>query len=187
MNKIITSSLMALAIIGSAQAAEYTLDKAHSSVNFRIKHMSISSVNGKFDNFDANIDAQNGTIKSLTAIIKTTSVDTDNEKRDEHLRSADFFDVAKFDDMNFQMNEFKKDGDDAKVYGTLTIKGVSKPVKLDYEFGGAKKDDNGKERIGFNLEGKIKRSDFGFADSFTSNAMLGDEVKINIDVEAVSK
>ncbi|MDL0089023.1 YceI family protein [Campylobacter gastrosuis] len=190
MKKLIVSGLAALAILGVAQAAPFELDNAHSSVNFKIKHMGISNVNGKFNDFSAKIDASNGVLNSLEATIKTASVDTDNQKRDDHLRSADFFDVTKFSDMSFKMTEFKADKDDkneAKITGELTLNGVTKPVKLDYEFGGATKGTDGRERIGFNLEGKIKRSDFNFANGFASDVMLGDEVKINIEVEAAAK
>lgn len=184
MKKVFLSSLATLFLLSAVNAAEFEIDKTHSNVNFKIKHFGINNVSGSFTDFGGVIDFDNNTINKMSATIKTASVDTNNEKRDEHLRSADFFDVAKFSDMKFQMKEFKKDGD---VIGDLTLNGVTKSVKLEYEFGGKTAGTNGKERIGFSLEGKIKRSDFNFANGFANNAVLGDEVKISIEVQAVAK
>ncbi|OCS05892.1 YceI family protein, partial [Campylobacter fetus] len=112
---------------------------------------------------------------------------TSNTARDNHLKQADFFDIAKFPEMKFVMTEFKKDGDnEGKVIGNLTIKNVTKPVTLNYEFGGQSKNQKGIQIVGFSLEGKIKRSDFNFAPD-TSTLTLGDEIKINIEVEAAAK
>lgn len=183
MKKFLISSALALALISGANAAEYSLDKSHSSVNFKIKHMSVSNTSGKFSEFDAVIDAEsNGKLNKLNATVKTASVDTDNKSRDSHLQAPDFFNSAKFPDMTFEMTEFKKD----KVIGNLNIAGVSKKIELEYDFGGKTTDQKGKERIGFSLEGKIKRSDFNFAPS-SSTMTLGDEIKISIEVEAIKK
>lgn len=187
MKKLVISSLVALTFLGTASAAEYAMDKAHSSVGFKIKHMSISNVSGKFNDFSTVIDADKGVLNKLEATIKTASVDTENQTRDDHLRTPEFFNSEKNPDMTFKMTKFsKEDGNEGDVYGELTINGVTKPVKLDYEFGGSASNKDNKEIIGFSLEGKIKRSDFGFAPSF-GNMMLGDEIKINIDIEAVAK
>lgn len=183
MKKILTSALLASALFLNLNAAEYSLDKTHSSVNFKIKHMSVSNTSGKFNDFDAVIDAEsNGKLNKLNATIKVASVDTDNQSRDSHLQAPDFFNASKFPNMTFEMSEFKKD----KVIGNLTIAGVSKKVELDYEFGGKNTDQKGKEHIGFSLEGKIKRSDFNFAPS-SSTVTLGDEIKISVEVEAIKK
>ena len=142
--------------------------------------MSVSTTNGKFKEFDSIIDADGEKLNKLSATIKTASVDTANEMRDKHLSAPDFFDSDKFPEMKFEMTEFKGD----KVIGNLTIKDVTKPVELEYDFGGTSTDPKGKEHIGFSLEGKIKRSDFNFAPN-NPTAMLGDEIKISVDIEAI--
>ena len=180
MRKIIYSVAAIAFLSVGANAAEYALDKAHSNVGFKIKHMGVSTTNGKFKEFDGVIDADGERLNKLSGVIKTASVDTANEMRDKHLNSPDFFDSDKFPEMKFEMTEFKDD----KVIGNLTIKDVTKPVEFEYDFGGTSADPKGKEHIGFSLEGKIKRSDFNFAPN-SSTAMLGDDIKITIDIEAV--
>ncbi|MBQ7270253.1 MAG: YceI family protein [Campylobacter sp.] len=180
MRKIIYSVATLAFLCGSVNAAEYALDKAHSNVGFKIKHMGVSTTNGKFKEFDGVIDAEGEKLNKLSGVIKTASVDTANEMRDKHLSAPDFFDSDKFPEMKFEMSEFKGD----KVIGNLTIKDVTKAVEFDYDFGGSTTDQKGKEHIGFSLEGKIKRSDFNFAPN-SSTAMLGDDIKISIDIEAI--
>lgn len=183
MKKILTSTVLACALFGFANATEYSLDKSHSNIGFKIKHMSVSTTNGIFKDFDTIIDAEsNGKLNKLSATIKVASINTENEKRDAHLQAADFFDASKFPEMKFEMTEFKDD----KVIGNLTIKDVTKQVTLDYDFGGETKDKKGLEHIGFSLDGKIKRSDFNFAPSSPS-VTLGDDIKISIDIEAIKK
>ncbi|ASM36574.1 YceI family protein [Campylobacter sputorum] len=168
-------------------AAQYSLDNAHTSVGFKIKHMQISNVKGDFTDFNALIDFDESKKQPLKmdAVIKITSIDTGTQKRDDHLRSAEYFDAKKFPDMKFVMKEFIADGsDEGKIKGDLTIKNITKPVTLDYEFGGITKDSNGKNKIGFSLEGKIDRTEFGVGEK---SVMLGDEVKIQVEVEAVEK
>ena len=180
MRKIIYSVAALAFLCVGANAAEYALDKAHSNVGFKIKHMGVSTTNGKFKDFDSVIDVEGEKLNKLSAVIKTASIDTANEMRDKHLNAADFFDTDKFPEMKFEMTEFADD----KVIGNLTIKDVTKPVELEYDFGGTTTDKKGKEHIGFSLEGKIKRSDFNFAPSSPA-AMLGDEIKISVDIEAI--
>lgn len=182
MKKILFSSFAVFALVSSINATEYALDKSHSSVNFKIKHMSVSTTNGNFKNFEAVLDFDGAKINKLEAIIKVDSINTDNETRDNHLKAADFFDSAKFPEMKFVMKEQKDD----KIIGNLTLKDVTKSVELDYEFGGSNIDQKGKEHIGFSLEGKIKRSDFNFAPN-SSTMTLGDDVKISVDVEAIKQ
>ena len=176
-------SILSACALGAmlANAAPYEVDNAHSSVGFKIKHMSISNVVGNFKDFSAEIDAENGKLNKLSAVVKTASVFTDNEKRDAHLQADDFFGSEKFPDMKFQMKEFAPD----KVKGELTIRDVTKEVEFDYDFGGEAKQGD-KDKIGFSLEGKIKRSDFNFAPG-SGTAMLGDDIKISIEIEAVAK
>lgn len=183
MKKLISALLVAgLFSASSLFAGQYVIDPAHSYVGFKIKHMKISNVKGSFSDYKSviefNEDKKQPT--KIESVIKVTSVDTGIEKRDNHLRTADFFDVEKFPEMRFVMKEFKGD----KIVGDLTIKGVTKPVVLDYDFGGITKNKEGKNLIGFSLEGEIKRSEFGIGEE---SAMVGDEVKLQIEVEAPAK
>lgn len=178
----ISNLLVSTALFASVlNAAPFTLDKTHSNASFKIKHLSVSKVVGSFKDFDAEIDADGEKINMLKASIKTMSVSTDNDGRDAHLQKADFFDSEKYPEMKFEMTGFKKD----KIMGNLTIKDVTKPVTLSYDFGG-KTMKNGKEHIGFSLEGEIKRTEFNFA-PMHSEISLGDKVEISIEVEAVAK
>jgi len=126
-------------------------------------------------------------LKALEATIETASVNTQNDKRDEHLRSADFFNAAKFDKITYKMVKFEKESDtEGKVVGTLTMHGVTKPVVLRFELGGFTADKNGKEKIGFSLEGETKRKLFEIGLD-TSEITLSDKVELEIEIEAKEK
>lgn len=186
MKKFLLSTVCALFLLGGyANAKEFSLDKSHSNVSFKIKHLKISKVKGEFDNFDAKIDfdVANNKLNTLEATVDVKSVNTKNDKRDTHLKAPDFFDAAKFETMKFTMTEFiKKDEDDGIVKGNLTIRDVTKPVEFEFDFGGSTKTKEGKTKIGFNLEGKINRLDFGVG---SDTVTLGDKVEIDIEVEAL--
>ena len=140
-----------------ASAALYKVDPSHSTVGFKVKHMMISTVTGKFNNFNGTYDLEKGVFKSLSGNIKADSIDTGITKRDDHLRSADFFDVANFGDITFVMTSATK----SKMTGNLTIRGVTKKVTMNIEMGGVVEDPWGNQRSGFVLSGKINRKDFG--------------------------
>ena len=189
MKKLIKFSLTAALAASFANAAVYEIDPAHSSVGFKIKHLSISKVSGNFGKFDAVIDYDKDAkeLKALEATIETASVNTQNEKRDEHLRSADFFNAAKFDKITYKMVKYEKESDtEGKVVGTLTMHGVNKPVVLKFELGGFTADKNGKGKIGFSLEGETKRKLFEIGLD-TSEITLSDKVELEIEVEAKEK
>jgi polyisoprenoid-binding protein YceI len=148
---------------GLLNATPHSLDKAHSEVGFSVKHLMITKVNGQFKKFDANIDFDYKTkvFKALNATIKTESIDTGIEKRDNHLRSADFFLAKKYPELKFVMKSYiKKSDDEGVMIGDLTIRGITKEVKLEVEIGGTIKDLEGNNRVGFSLEGEINRTDF---------------------------
>ena len=183
MKKFILSFLLTS---GFLFASEYVLDTAHSNVGFSIKHLMISNVKGNFKSFDAELefDEKTKTITKLIATVDTASVDTGIEKRDSHLRSPDFFNVEKFPAIEFSMTSIDKE----YLTGNLTMYGVTKKVKLKSTVHGVIKDMQGNLRVGFTLEGDIKREDFGL----TWNKMLesggfvvGNDVKITIDIEAI--
>ncbi len=185
------SNMLALTVTtallsGFLYGAPFEVDVAHSSVGFKIKHLMISNVKGNFSTFSGNYDLENGMLKSLDGTIETNSINTGIDKRDNHLRSADFFDVAKYPQMTFKMTSF--DGD--KVTGDLTIHGVTKSVTLEAEISGTVKDPWGSMRSSISLEGTIKRSDFGLTWNQALEAggvVVGDEVKMSIELEGIEK
>lgn len=188
MRKILFSlAACSLLTLSLANAKEYVVDIAHTDVGFKIKHMQISNTKGNFADFKGVVDFDEKTMKlnKLEATIQIASIDTGNEGRDEHLRDTDFFDTKKFPEMKFVMTEFKFDDDEKDegiVKGDLTIKGVTKPIELEYEFGGISKGDV--EKIGFNLSGKIDRTEFGVGEK---SLAIGSEVKLDIEIEADAK
>lgn len=173
--------LIALLVTGTTFAQTWSLDKAHSKLGFSITHLMISSVDGSFKSVDAKItsskDDFSDAVIELTA--ETSSIDTDNEKRDEHLKSPDFFDAAKYPSITFKSKSFKKTGDKKyKLTGDLTMHGVTKAVELDVVLGGVADHPYTKKKIaGFKISGVIKRSDFGIG-AGTATTVLGDEVTI---------
>jgi len=169
-------------------AAKLEIDKSHSHVGFSIKHLMISNVKGEFNDYSAQIEFDTNTkvFQKLETTIQATSIDTGIEKRDNHLRSADFFDVAKFPNITFKMNSYKADGDEGILTGDLTIHGITKTVELEVEFNGMVKDPWGNTRAGFSIEGKINRKDFGLTWNKALEAggvLVGDKVKLQIELE----
>lgn len=185
--KLFTKTLLVLALVFSfSQAKEFVIDNTHTNVGFSIKHMMISNVKGNFNTYVGEIDydVNKKVFNKLSAKIDAASIDTGIVKRDEHLKSADFFDVAQFKTIDFVMSTMK----DGKVNGKLTIHGVTKEVSLDANIHGVVKDFQGKQRVGFTLEGKINRKDFGLTWNkiLEGGGLTVDEmVNLVIDVEAI--
>ena len=186
--------ILALSLILFASpvfAATYTIDSAHTQVQFKVKHMGISNVNGAFADFEGTFefDPKNIAASKTTAKIVAKSIDTANDKRDTHLRSADFLNIEKFPSISFVSKEVKDvDGESFKVVGDLNIHGVTKTVTLDVEFNGAVTDPWGKERAGFSASTKINRKDFGLTWSKlleTGGLVVDDMVKIELEVEGI--
>lgn len=169
----------------------YTIDPAHSEVGFSVKHLMISRVKGTFRNVSGRIvlDESNLANSVIEADIDATSIETRQEQRDTHLRSADFFDVATYPTITFRSRSVDAHGDgEFGVAGDLTIHGVTRPVVLDVEETGRGKDPWGGERIGYAATTKIDRSDFGLTWNQaleTGGLVVGNEIKINLDIEAV--
>jgi polyisoprenoid-binding protein YceI len=187
LKKIIISTALAAALF----AGDYTLDMTHSGVGFSIKHLMVSNVKGKFKVYDGNFsfDEKAGKITKLEGVVDVASIDTEIQKRDDHLRSADFFDATKFPKMDFVMTKFTA-GKKPKVEAKLTIKGVTKTVVFDADIGGAAVDPWGTKKAGFSLTGVINRKDFGLNWSKsleTGGFVVGDEVKLSIDLEGNAK
>lgn len=169
----------------------WTLDPTHSEVTFKVKHLMISNVKGEFKNFTATVDGEDFEKAKIGASIESASIDTNNADRDGHLKSADFFDVENYAKLTFESTSLKKTDDyEYKLTGLLTIKGVSKEVTLDVEFGGVNKDPWGNEKAGFSLEGKINRKDWGLNWNTaleTGGVLVSDEVKLQAEVQFVKQ
>jgi polyisoprenoid-binding protein YceI len=170
----------------------WAIDPTHSHVEFSVRHLMIATVKGRFADVKGTVilDEQNPAQSEIDVTIDAASIDTRVAQRDEHLRSADFFDVAQFPSLTFKSRRIARDGDELSVVGDLTIRGVSREVTLAVTEHGRQTDPWGGERAGFEATGKIKRSDFGLTWNQaleTGGVMVGDDVKISIDVELVKQ
>ena len=173
---------------------KWGIDPVHSEIAFKIKHLMITNVKGVFKEFDASIytTGEDFMTAEIDFWMNPASVDTRDEKRDEHLKSADFFDVENFKEINFTANtieEVNKDGS-YELYGDLAIKGIKKQIKLDVEFGGVMKDPWGNQKAGFTINGKINRKDWGLNWNTALEAggvLVSDEVRITCEVQLVKQ
>ena len=171
----------------------WALDPTHSELTFKVRHLLVSNVTGHIKQFNATVETEGDNVASakvnLTA--EVSSISTNNEQRDGHLMSPDFFDTANHPAITFTSNQLEKAGDDEyKMHGDLTMRGVTKPVTLKVEFGGKVVDPWGNDRMGFEVHGKINRKDFGVAFSMVSETggiLLGEEISINANVEFVKQ
>lgn len=182
MKKIILVLVMLSSVL---LASNYKVDLSHSKIGFKIKHLSISNVYGSFDKFNAiiNYDEKTNVLTKLESTVDVKSINTQNQKRDKHLRSSDFFEVSKFPNIKFELLSISGD----TLTANLTIKGITKKVNFEYENGGVIKDPWGNTKLGFSFEGKIKRKDFNITWNKildTGSLVLGEKVKITIDIEA---
>jgi polyisoprenoid-binding protein YceI len=170
---------------------KWVLDPTHSELLFKVKHLMITNVKGEFRKFSGEIDGENFTDAPVKVEIESSSVFTNNEDRDNHLKSGDFFDVENHRELTFESTSIKKvDDDEYKLTGMLTIKGVSNEVSLDVEFGGTNKDPWGNEKAGFSVSGKINRKDWGLnwnAALESGGVLVSDEVKIQAEVQFVKQ
>lgn len=172
---------------------KWVLDPTHSQLGFKIKHLMITNVSGSFKNFKAEVETHGADFSTaqinLTADME--SISTNNDQRDAHLRNADFFEVEKHPELKFTSTKItKKDNDTFDLFGELTLKGVTKPVKLQVEYNGLAKDPWGGERAGFVVTGKINRSDWGVNFNGvmeTGGVVLSEEVKISGEIELVKQ
>lgn len=176
-----------------ANTTKWVLDPSHSEILFKVKHLMISNVRGEFGKKQGELTSQGSDFSQAAVNLKidVSSIDTKEEGRDTHLKSADFFDADTYKEITFKGTSFKKINDENyELKGQLTIKGISKEVTLDVEFGGINKDPWGNEKAGFSVSGKINRSDFGLtwnAALETGGVIVSEEVKINAEVQFVKQ
>ena len=169
----------------------WNIDTAHSSIHFTVRHMVVAKVRGAFNRWQGSIelDEDDPSASKATARIEVASIDTREPKRDEHLRSADFFEVEKFPAITFESSQVeKRTGQTYRVTGALTIHGVTRPVEIDAELLGTMVDPWGNRRIAFQAETSVRRKDFGLSWNQvleTGGLLVGDQIEISLDVQAV--
>jgi polyisoprenoid-binding protein YceI len=170
---------------------KWALDPSHSEIVFKVKHMMIANVKGDFRKFTATIDGGDFRTSPIKVEIDASSIFTNDENRDGHLKGADFFDVENFKEITFESTSLKENAaNEFTLIGNLTIKDVTKEISLDVEFGGTNKDPWGNEKAGFTVNGKINRKDFGLtwnAALETGGVLVSDDVKINAELQFVKQ
>jgi polyisoprenoid-binding protein YceI len=172
-------------------AGTWDIDPVHSEVAFTIRHMAVSKVRGRFDKFEGVLVTGEDPLSStVTATIDATSINTNNEQRDGHIKSADFFEVESHPSWTFTSTGIKADGDDYLLSGDLTIRGVTKPVSLKLEINGVGPDAYGGTRAGFSAVGEINRHDYGVSfngpiPGVAGGVILSDKATIHLEIEAV--
>ena len=174
--------------------SKWVLDPTHSEVTFKVRHMMISNVTGQFTNFEASVETEEEdfTTAKVLFTVDANSVSSGNEQRDGHLKGPDFFDTAKFPQIKFVTTKYENVDNDGsyEVYGDLTIRDVTKNVRLDTEFGGVIKDPWGNTRAGFTVSGKINRKEFGLqwhAVTEAGGLVVADEVRIHVGLEFIKQ
>lgn len=173
--------------------ATYKLDPMHSEVTFKVKHMMITNVTGNFSKFDAEMQSEKDDFSDAQISFEAdvNSISTNNEQRDGHLKSDDFFAAEKFPKISFKSMELKKQSDDEyTLTGNITVRDVTQPITFDVEYGGTQKDPYGNIKSGFSIKGKINRKDFGLGWNAVTEAggvVVSEEVKLNAEIQMVKQ
>ena len=177
----------------STAKTKWVLDPAHSELVFKAKHLMISTVTGQFKKFNVTAETENDDFtnpKEIELIAEIDSIDTNNEQRDGHLRSADFFDAAQHSQLIFNGTRYEVNGDEGKLYGELTVRGISKKIVLNVEPGGIATDPYGQTKAAFSVSGKISRKEFGLtwhAVTETGGVIVGDEIKFQAEIQLIKQ
>jgi polyisoprenoid-binding protein YceI len=172
---------------------KWVIDSSHSEIGFKVKHLMISNVRGTFKQFEGSIYTTNEDFMTAEVDfwLNPASVDTGDEKRDGHLKSADFFDVENFKEINFMADSYQRlDETHYKLTGNLTIKGIKKQITLDVEFGGVMQDPWGNHKAAFSINGKINRKDWGLnwnAALEAGGVLVSEDVWINCEVQLLKQ
>ena len=171
----------------------WAIDPSHSEIQFKVKHLVITTVTGNFKEFSGSLGSSNDDFAgaSIAFEAKTASISTNSEQRDEHLKSPDFFDAEQFPTLAFQSTAFTKNGDEEyRLIGNLTIKGVTLPIELEVEYNGTATDPWGNVKAGFELKGKLNRKDFGLtwnAPTEAGGVLVSEEVKLIANIQLVKQ
>lgn len=171
----------------------WSIDPAHSELVFKVKHLMISNVTGRFKNFSVTAESEDedfGNPKNIKLVAEVNSIDTHNDQRDNHLRSADFFDAANHPELTFTGTKYETDGDEAKLTGELSIRGIKKNITLSVEPGGIVTDPYGQTKAAFAVTGKISRKEFGLTWNAVTEAggvVVGDEIKFQAEIQLIKQ
>jgi polyisoprenoid-binding protein YceI len=174
-------------------AITWKIDPAHSEIQFKVKHLMITTVTGYFRKFDLTVETETedfNTAKRIEFTADIDSIDTNNEQRDTHLKSADFFLADQNRELRFVGKKYEGGGDEAKLHGDLTIRGITKPITVNVEFGGVVVDPYGQTKAGFTVSGKISRKEFGLTWSAVTEAgqvVVSDEVRLHCEIQLVKQ
>jgi polyisoprenoid-binding protein YceI len=175
-------------------ATKWTLDPSHSEVGFKVRHLMITNVKGIFKSYDVNAETDGDDFNKakISFSADVDSIDTNSEQRDGHLKSPDFFDAATHPKISFSATKYENVDNDGsyELYGDLTIRGISKPVKLDVEFGGVVKDLWGGTRAGFTINGKVDRKEWGLTWNAATEAggvLVSDTIQISCEIQLVKQ
>lgn len=172
---------------------KWKIDPAHSEIQFKVKHLMITTVTGYFREFDLEVETENEDFNTASRVVFTAninSIDTNNQQRDTHLKSADFFDAENHAQLQFTGKKYESSGDDAKLHGDLTIRGVTKPITVQVEFGGIVVDPYGQTKAGFTVSGKISRKEFGLMWNAVTEAgqvVVSDEIRLHCEIQLIKQ
>ena len=174
-------------------ATKWKIDPSHSEIQFKVKHLMITTVTGYFKKFDLDVVTESddfATARQIEFTADIDSIDTNSVQRDTHLKSADFFNAEQHAQLLFTGKKYEAKGDEAKLHGDLTIRGVTKPITVKVEFGGIVVDPYGQTKAGFTVSGKISRKEFGLTWNAVTEAghvVVSDEIKIHAEIQLVKQ
>jgi polyisoprenoid-binding protein YceI len=174
-------------------AITWKIDPTHSEIQFKVKHLMITTVTGYFKTFDLEVETETEDFNTASRIEFTAdvnSIDTNNQQRDTHLKSADFFDAENHGQIKFVGKKYEGSGEEAKLHGDLTIRGITKPVTVDVEFGGTVVDPYGQHKAGFTIKGKISRKEFNLTWNAVTEAgqvVVSDDIRLLAEIQLVKQ
>lgn len=174
-------------------SVKWNIDPAHSEIQFKVKHLMITTVTGYFREFNLEVETENDDFRTASKIEFTAninSIDTNSEQRDTHLKSADFFDAENYNQLKFVGKKYEGTVDEAKLHGDLTIRGVTKPLTVHVEFGGIVVDPYGQTKAGFTISGKISRKEFGLVWNAVTEAgqvVVSDQIRLHAEIQLVKQ
>ena len=174
-------------------AITWKIDPSHSEIQFKVRHLMVTNVTGYFRKFDLTVETENDDFNSAKKIEFTAdldSIETNNEQRDTHLKSDDFFNAEKFKQLKFVGKEYRSEGDEATLTGNLTIRDTTKPIKLKVEYGGSVVDPYGQSKAGFTVTGKISRKEYGLTWNAVTEAgqvVVSDDIRIYCEIQLVKQ
>jgi len=174
-------------------AIKWEIDPTHSEILFKVKHLMITTVTGSFKRYKLEVETETddfNTAKKIEFTADIDSINTNNEQRDTHLKSADFFNAEEHSQLRFVGSRYEANGDEAKLYGDLTIRGTTKPLTLNVEFGGQVVDPYGQTKAGFTVTGKISRKEYGLTWNAVTEAgqvVVSDDIKLHAEIQLVKQ